>query len=317
MGAMPLILIGSGAAVAAPLMAGRPNAVAGQRLNRATATQAAVRFCRAIDASAGRPVDAVFPSTQRHSFLPPPYWQSCWRVRFAQGAEVDVCDASGVITHFFLPSASLGGTHRAAGQAISRPVALARAAAVIAAAHVTEPLAPPQAQEAEMSSPATWEAHVWSVVWARQAHGVPFQGQQVTVLLQAETGAVEGMGVTFPTPPPAPARPSLTAAQATARGRAALTRMAVPGGAALRPVGTPLLAWITSRTHPALPRIQAGRPPAMPVETILPPRLAWECLFRDAGGDTMFVAVDAVTGKALPDGFGLLPAPHRRPHVGL
>ena len=271
-------------------------------MRQAQAIEAARNFCKAIGAPVTEPGTATRADADAQVPMTPTFWQPTWRVRFG-AVELQVSDPGGVICRYydFGLSQKLMADRQPAGPAISRPDALGKAATVIAAAHVQEPLAPPEAQETNIMSPPQRAGHSWMIIRQRQAQGVAFQDQQVTVILQAETGALQALGVTFPTPPPEIAKPTLTEAQATAIARTALTRSGT-NGSGLRPVAPGRLTWITPRTHPAMPPASGviARVPKRPAASALPPRLAWLCFFQSPHGGSAVVSVDAVTRKVIP-----------------
>ena len=296
-----------------------PPPVTGGHLTQAQAVADARAFCRAIGSPATGPARAAFSRTGRFATDAPTYWQPCWRVLFGDEAEVSVAD-SGVVCDYFKPDPSspdVGDQGRQPpGPAISRAAALAKAAAVLAAARVTEPLGPPQARESNMLDPPQRDGHEWSITQQRQAQGVAFQDQQVTVIMQADTGAVVGLGVTFPTPPPAPVRPVLTAAQADRAAQAALAHFPHVSPD-LRRFGPAQLIWVTPQMNSVTPPVNGvvNSPPQPTRERYLPARLAWMCSFRGPRGASAFLPVDAITGKVVPDGlaFGYGPLPPFRP----
>jgi hypothetical protein len=284
-------------------------------LNRVQAIQAATHFCRAI----GKPVIGpgfAEPVADPRSFLPPTYWQPRWRVRLGT-VEVEVSRPDGVICRYYDFGLSQQLANRQpAGTAISRTEALAKAATALTAAHIPGTLGPPEAQEANITSPPLRAGHIWTVDRQREAQGVPFQDQEVIVILQAETGAIQAMGVKFPSPPPDYVRPTQTQAQAVSAALTVLKKNSTDG-AVFHSVGPVRLVWVTPRTYPVMPAVNGVmvRPSTPPAVAVLPPRLAWMCIFRDGGGAAAILPIDAVTGKVIRDSSGLADASMRHSPV--
>jgi hypothetical protein len=236
---------------------------------------------------------AAFPAHGlRLSHLQPPlpdtYWQPRWDVHLGRN-QIEIVDATGIVTKFFAFDTS---DNRPAGAAMPRSQALARAVKIVHAAGVSESLGAPQVMEMQMASPPQRDTHLWNIIYPRQFQGHPVSHQQMTIMLQAETGELRAVGVTFPTPLPAPAAPQITVASAQAN---ASTRIKQLQGTDFL-FRQAQLEWVQPNGQTFSPR---GRETTVNGETPGGLRLVWNCLFTEKNHSYAEVWVDAQTGKII------------------
>jgi hypothetical protein len=172
------------------------------RLNEVQAVYIARAFCRKI----GQPVTATGTATFAADAqdLSNHYWQPIWEVTFPAQAEVEVVDATGIITRY--ANDAYDAVHRndnsPAGDPISQPEAVQRARAAVDATGQPEPLLFWEAQtEQRHLFPPLAKTYQWTVRWHRAAGGVSYRNQHASVALDAQTGEVEYMVIMFGGPP--------------------------------------------------------------------------------------------------------------------
>lgn len=288
-----LLLIGCHRSEPAPVVPASPAVASvptsGIRLTASQAVTVAQAFCKAahIPVVTGQ---AAFPAHRlglsRLAPLPDTYWQPRWAVHLGRN-EIEVVDATSIVTKFFAFDTFKNGP---AGKAIPRSQALSHAFAIIQAAGVKETLGSPEIQEVHMTSPPQRDSHLWSIVYPRTFQGYTVARQQITVMLQAETGELKALGVTFPTPPPAPNSPKITpvVAQATS----AVTLKQIQGMNFL--FRHAQLEWVKPNGQTFSPSSR-GTEPSRDTPGVL--RLVWDCQFTDNKRSFAEVWVDAETGK--------------------
>ena len=222
-----------------------------------------------------------FPEIRTASPLTDTYFQPRWDVR-SSNTEIEVVDATGIVTKYFVFESN---DQHSAGKAIPRSQALARAAMVVRSTGLMESLGQPEVQEMQITSPPTRNGHLFSIVYPRQAQGHPVHSQQVTVMLQAESGTLQALGVTFPIPPPALTTPRIT-----------LTTAKFAAGKSLRDAQGPnfifnraLLEWVQPMDQQPNGRRELSNSL----------RLAWNCGFSLKDRAYAQVWVDAQTGQII------------------
>lgn len=261
------------------------------QLSQAQATQIAQSFCQAIGASVTGSGTAIFPAPPRYANEQETYYLPRWRVLFADQAEVEIVDATSVISryHNFVLSRQLLTDNQPAGTPLSQSDAIQKATTVLqAAGSINDLVSSPTANQYQTDSPATTAGNIWSVVWRRQFQGCPYRDQKVIVLLQAETGAVEGFNLAFPSPPPASATGNVTQEQATVTAQAQLQSVGVQNvtvQACELQVVQPNTFWQPGGSV-------APQPNA-------PGVVAWDCSFVDADGKIYQVWVDSGSGALI------------------
>jgi len=256
-------------------------------MTQAQALAHTAAFCQAVGipsqpGQAAFPAGASqFPERRTSSRLPDTYFQPRWDVRSGR-TETEVVDATGIVTKYF----AFGSFDpHAAGKAIARSQALARAALIVRSTGLTEPLGQPEAQETQITSPPTRGGHLWNIVYRRQAQGHPVHGQQVAVMLQAESGKLQALGVTFPTPPPVLSAPGITLASAKSVAQKSLRKSQGPNFIFSRAQ----LEWV----QPAPQQPNGRREPPGSL------RLVWSCGFSEKDDAYAQVWVDAQIGQII------------------
>src|SRR5262245_219643 len=92
--------------------------------------------------------------------------------------------------------------------------ALQRATAYIAVAGGGGELGPPQAIHMQMTPPPTARGNTWDVVWPRQFQGLRYRDQELTMILNGQTGAIRVFGRRFASAPPPPTVEKISREQA-------------------------------------------------------------------------------------------------------
>ncbi|MDQ2730913.1 MAG: hypothetical protein M3Y56_04580 [Armatimonadota bacterium] len=264
---------------------------AGPTLTQPQAVQIASTFCQTIGSPITDPGVAVFPAPSSGSGLPDSYYLPRWQVKFGHKAVVEVVDATGLVSRYYNYDLS----HRAmlnngaAGTPITQDAATTTANAVIQAGTGASELGTPQAQEVQLANPATSSGHLWMINFPRMFNTVPYRRQGASVVLQAETGAVQGYSLNFLTPMPAATNLSVTHDTAIATAQGQLTTSNIGGtilAAAQQEVVQPNTFWV-----------QGGSPLPQPGAA---PRVAWDCSYVNATQDGIYqVWVDAETGQVI------------------
>lgn len=262
------------------------------QLTTAQATQIATAFCQAVGAPVTGSATAVFPAPLRYAGQQDSFYLPRWNVKFTTGgnvqAEVDVVDASSSVSRYFnfaLSRQQLANS-QAAGTPLTQAAAISNATSYLTAAGQSSGLGAAVALGMQMTSPPTAAGNLWMVRWTRQYAGIPYRKQQVTEILQAETGALQAMTVAFPSPPPASGAGSVTQSQAAATSASQLQTASIPTPvfqASQLMIVQPNTFWMANGSVQPQPNC-AGV-------------VAWNCVYRDANGMIDEVWVDSNTGS--------------------
>jgi hypothetical protein len=288
------------------------------------------RFCQDL----GTPVPDGTPTRAVYQNPAPSYYLPVWKVGFLGASSVEVADANGVVTAYF--NTALTVQLPASAQPITQAQAQAAASALLrATGQPAVELANQTLTRSNLTDPFTFAGDLWTVRWSRVASGAggaPYRRDGASLLLQAETGAVEAWRLSFPTPALAgPAAQSVPQAQAQ---QTAQAKMAAQGrllglsasqalkGSSLAVV-QPDTLWPPDGLSPADLIIwsAAGGGTAAPTPGSAP-RLVWDCFFSDlpagaaspSGSTGAEVWVDAATGHVIGgDLLRVKARPRRRP----
>ncbi len=265
-------------------MGGR--AMPASKLTEAQAIQRASLFCRRIGAPVTVAGTAQYPTPPDP--LEEPHWQKRWRVSFPGQATVEVVDATGIISDYDNDAYSARPNNLPAGEAISEQEAMQRATDVLRATGQVGETIFWNAQQLQFTEPPLAKDNVWAVSWHRALGAIPYDGDHVTVDLDAQTGEVTGMVLMFPATPPASPVMAVSREQAT---QIALAQM--------RDAGLPDAVFQSAKTQVVQVRVSPPTPenPRPPKQ----PRVAWVCEFR-AGEHTYQVQVDVETGVVVGGG---------------
>ena len=262
------------------------------RLTQAQAVSLAQTFCQAVGAPVTANATATWPAPNPYPGQPPYHWQARWHIQFATQAEVEVVDATGVISHYynFALSRQLQSTNAPAGTPISEASAVQAAASALQASGQSGELASSSTdQNFQITNPPTQAGDLWMVTWGRQYQGIPYRQQQATVMLQAETGALQAFSLSFPSPPPAAGPGSVTSSQAV---QTAQTTLANAGYSNLTQQSVTLQV-ITPNSQ-----WQTGAATVSPT----PGRIAWNCVFTNANNTVYEVWVDSYSANSVDGG---------------
>lgn len=187
---------------------------AGPKMTKTQAIQAARDYCAKIGQPVTTPGQAAFPLTTAEL---DGYWLPRWLVTFPSQAELDVADANGIVTYYTNKAyfQREGNDPTPSGPAIPEAEAMRRAQQAVDATGQHEELQTPTATE-EQPRPERMFAsyHHWQVDWPRTFHGIPYMDQGADVLMDAQTGEVMVMHLTYPTPPLTQAVTDVTPEQA-------------------------------------------------------------------------------------------------------
>lgn len=198
-------------------------------------------------------------------------------------------DATSIVSNYINLQAShlLMQQNQPAGTPITQEAAIQVAASALTATGQAESLGSANATQQQITSPATAAGNLWVVSFQRQFQGIPYHTQQATILLLAESGTVEAISLTFPTPGPTAPATTITSDQASAAAVSQLQAVGVASATLLRTmeqVVQPNTFWQSGGS--ATP--QPGKPP----------RVVWACDFQDGSGIDE-VWIDAETGFCL------------------
>lgn len=255
------------------------------------AIQIASTFCQTIGSPVTDPGIAVFPAPSSASGLPDSYYLPRWQVKFGHKAIVEVVDATSLVSRYYNYDLSHQAmlNNGAPATPISQDAATTQANTIMQAGTGASELGTPQAQEVQLTNPPTSAGDLWMITYPRQLNNIPYRQQGASVVVQAETGAVQGYSVNFTTPIPAAANLIVThdAAIATAQGQLNTSNIQ----------GTTLAAALQEVVQPNTFWQQGGSPLPQP-ET--PTRVAWACSFVNATQDGVYeVWVDSETGQVI------------------
>jgi len=241
-------------------------------------------------------------------------------------ASVEVADASSVVTSYFNIALSnqLSLSNQSPGIPITQAKALAVAATVLQASNQpANELTSQQATQSQLTSPATYAGDLWTVQWARAASGVPYRNDSASLLLQAETGAVQLWQLSFAAPPPSvPTNQAITQAQAQQIAQATMDSQ----GSSLGLSGQTFQAASLAVVQPDTLWQTQGGGTTQPTPGA-PSSIAWDCVFTNvpnpnspSGTTTVEVWVDSSTGQVVGGDIATVkghrkPAPTIRPLV--
>ncbi len=291
------------AATSLPIAVTVTSAPSGTALTAAQAIQAAQAFSSAI----GAPVSAGTPTSATVTTTSPTYNGTVWQVRFSGVASVEIADVSGVVVSYF--NYALANQLNANSQGPGTPITQAQVQTVVAsvlqASHQppTE-LANQQFTQSNLLYPATYAGDLWTVRWNRFAAGAPYRRDQATLLLQAETGAVEAWKLAFQTPTVTAVTPTVSQSQAQSIAQATMNAQGSFLGlsgqtfrASQQVIVQPNTLWPPSgSTTP-------GSTTPIPGSAS---RIVWDCFFSNApasgspsGSMSSEVWVDAATGQVI------------------
>lgn len=170
-------------------------------LTEAEAISRAVSFCNRVGVPITLNANAAYPAPNRFAAEQDSHWQARWRVRFGNGTEVDVADGTSIVTWCSNPVLYQTDKDRRAGLLLSRDQAIARATEILLATGQERGVDFLDAQLTSNNAGELALDNAWYVRWDRMLQGIPYRYQGVNITIQADTGALRGMSVTFPTPP--------------------------------------------------------------------------------------------------------------------
>ena len=262
-------------------------------LTTAQVTQLATTFCSNLNVAVGTSY-AVYPAPAPTGQSQSSYWLACWQVSFKSStglqAVVEVADATGEITSFhnYTMSAQALTSNVPLTSPISATIAIQNATSALQASGMPSDLAlTPRATSLQITSPPTSAGNLWIVSWQRQWNGVPYAQQQVTVMLQGQTGLVQSFRKTFPAAPLLSSVVSVTSTQATATAQTQLTQAGIVTAAlqaCVQFVVQPNTKWQVGGSQIPSPNA-AGT-------------LVWDCVYSDTTdpGAVYEVWIDTATG---------------------
>jgi hypothetical protein len=212
-------------------------------------------------------------------------------VEFPGQAAVEVVDGANVVTRY---DSGLEFPETPARKALPGAAALKIFSRVLAASGVApSDVGVPAARDTRNDYPPTMSEHNLEVNAGRMFHGLKYDelDQNVTVMLQAETGWVKYFSVKFPTPPPASGALAISSSRASASSARVLRDAgrtgAIPISVSLRVV-QPNTEFTADGSQDPLPG---------------PAKVAWECYYANAKGSQAwrfwYVWIDAKTGEPL------------------
>ncbi len=277
-------------------------------LTQSQAIALAQAFCNAIGAPVTATPTATWPAPNRTPSQQPYHWQPRWLVQFPGQAEVEVVDATSVISHYynFALSQRLSTANLPAGTPISASNAAQTATnALQASGQPSNELASsPTEQNSQMTNPPTQAGDIWTVVWTRQFGSVPYQQEQATVMLQAETGAVRALSLSFPAAPPYAGVGSVSSAQAAQTAQSLLTSKGLTGltqQSVSSQIVQPTTYWQQNGNATPVPN-EAGQ-------------VAWNCLYTDSNNTIYEVWVNANSGGIIGGGSYGIRKPKAQPII--
>jgi hypothetical protein len=262
-------------------------------LNARHAIQIARRFCSTV----GQPMSAL-PRASIHysSFDSPisPYesTQTYWVVDFRDQADLEISDATGQVISYQnadYERISELETDARPGRAEPKEKAAALFARVLKASGVNQSeLSAPDIQEKQESSPPTKGGHTWEADVSRVFHGIKYDRQGCSAIMEAEPGTLECFYVQFLGPPAIvynvalPKRHAVRIARATVATAMHVNVAAVHCKSASLAVVRP--NWLYQKYDSLDPKSA-------------PPVVVWACRFMPPHGDPYYVWVDARDGS--------------------
>jgi hypothetical protein len=263
-------------------------------MTQAQVLQVASTFCQAIGQPVTGTATATYPAPLRYAGMQATNYQSRWLVTYdspsGEQAELEIVDATGAVSRYynFALSQQDAANTAPAGTSLPQTTALQDAAADLQAAGLPIDAGTPTATNIQIMAPALSSGNLWQVIRPRQYQGVPYRNQQVSVMLQAETGAILGLSVAFPSPPPAVGAGPITQNQAEATAEALLTVANIPSltlQSCQQLVVQPNTFWQQNGSVTPQPNV-AGQ-------------VAWDCLYTDSNGNNDEVWVDTNSGNVI------------------
>lgn len=269
-----------------------PPAPPSSTLTSAQAIALAQAFCQAISAPVTATPTATWPAPNRTPSQQAYHWQPRWLIQFPGQAEVEVVDATSVISHYYnlALSQQMLTANQPAGTPVPESSARSTATTILVASKqpLVELASSPTDQNFQITDPPTQAGDLWMVTWARQYGNVPYRQEQATVMLQAETGAVQAFSLSFPAAPPSASVGLVTSSQAAATAQTLLTNAGVTGTtqqSVTQQVVQPNTYWQTGGTATPSPNA-AGQ-------------VAWNCVYTDANSVIYEVWVSASSGGVI------------------
>lgn len=251
-------------------------------LTKEQAIQIATDFCQAISEPVNAAATAVYPAPDDDPDRPT-YWQPRWLITFGCEAAVQVVDATGVISRY-VNTALMNSDSKFSNDPLTHEAALELGARVLQETRHTASLGSPTALP--LCTLSTTDSGSWMTMWPRIEQGIPLQFQHAGVALEAATGRVASVGLTFRSPSPDPVTVSVSHGEAIATALAQLHRIGANDFTPREPVQEwvqPNKFWETAREIPL---------PGHPVQ------LAWVCEFN-SGNACFWVWVDVRTGAVI------------------
>ncbi len=175
---------------------------AGAKLTSDQVVKIASDFCQRINQPVTVAGTAQYQAASESSDEPKHHWQDSWKVSFPNQAEVEVVDATGVISAYTNSAFFLRKDNSPAGTALSQADAMQHANAALQAAGQIGEATFLQASLEQDHNPPLAASHQWQFLWRRTFKNVPYRNQHASVLLQAETGEVIELVLMFPSSPP-------------------------------------------------------------------------------------------------------------------
>lgn len=262
-------------------------------LTQAQAIQTAAAFCQAVGAPIAdtSSATAVFPAPPLNPSRPDTYYLPRWRVDFPACAQVEIVDATQMVSRYYNSALSAQAlqANAPAGTPLSQDTLTQKAQAVLqAAGPATETAGAPTINMWQMASPATSAGDLCIATWPRQYQSIPYRDQKAIIILQAETGNVQAYNLAYPFPAPASYTQTVTQAQATQTASAQLASAGI-SGATLQTaevmVVEPNTFWQPGGNGNPQPNATG--------------QVAWDCKYQDASGALYEVWVDAASGSVI------------------
>lgn len=268
-------------------------AIASPRLTPEKAKDIAKAFCQRLGVQQSKDASAEFSENVNSFNRRNIFWQPRWRVGSADGVVIEVADATGIVCNFhnFGLMNSLAQEKRPAVDSIPKEQAVRIATAALHSTGNADNLLFWTAQLYGDDRSNLVAEHYWIVRWRRSFQGIPYRHQHASVVIQADTGEVEGLVLMYPTPPTDSILNIASVFGASRSNRAietAKTLIANEGiqDLVLHSVGSEIVQPNEAWRH-ATEAVPFG-----------PPRLAWVCQFTDLS-KTYEVWVDANTDKVI------------------
>ncbi len=259
-------------------------------LTQSQAIQIAQTFCQAI----GQPVTATgmaeFPGAPGQGRNT--YWLPRWLVTFPNQAVVEVVDATGTISRYNNKTYWIqmpNDPSRQAGALLSQADALQKANIALQATGQSEQLGPLEADLQQLNPDV--QSFAWSLSWPRQLQRIPYRSQGAFVTMDAETGSIAALSLTYQSPPPVSTAVSVSQSQAEGVAQGQIANAGIQGAT----LGTSHLEIVQPNTL-----WQDGNENA---QTNALSKVAWVVPFttgsQDSSGPTYEVWIDTSNGSIL------------------